>query len=175
MSTADIRAALAAATPGPLVAFRANPRTDDPDRREWIGVTREIATDYDPDVFSSRNCSKADAELYANAPTWLADLLAEVDRLSRWKAEALPVMTGLQELGKALGLTLGESITSPSAVDAAHALRARAEAAEQAVERVRELHPPTRDETAATEWCYTCLLPYPCTTIRALDGGEQHG
>ena len=67
------------------------------------------------------------------------DLLAEVDRLTRWKAEALPVMTGLQELGKALGLTLGESITGASAVDAAHALRARAEAAEQAVERVREL------------------------------------
>ena len=63
------------------------------------------------------------------------DLLAEVDRLTRWKAEALPVMTGLQELGKALGLTLGESITGPSAVDAAHALRVRAEAAEQAVQR----------------------------------------
>ena len=77
----DIRAALTAATPGPLVAFRANPRTDDPDRREWIGVTRGIATDYAPDVFSSRNCSPADAELYANAPTWLAYLLAEVDRL----------------------------------------------------------------------------------------------
>ena len=122
----------------------------------------------------------------------LGDLLAEVDRLTRWKAEALPVMTGLQELGKALGLTLGESITGPSAVDAAHALRARAEAAEHAVQRVRELHTPEvaydsehhdcepsecdrAGEGKPYERCAHCSgfaweQLWPCSTIRALDG-----
>ena len=94
------------------------------------------------------------------------DLLAEVDRLTRWKAEALPVMTGLQELGKALGLTLGESITGPSAVDAAHALRARAEAAEQAVERVREL--AEYWSVSGNSWRKAAARQF----LRALDGGE---
>ena len=168
----DIRAALAAATPGPLVAFRANPRTDDPDRREWIGVTRDIATDYDPDVFSSRNCPPVDAELYANAPTWLAELLAEVDRLTsavHMYADKLAEHECEAAAVAELGVALEE--TSNNAADYFD----RALAAEQAVELVRELHPPTMDETAAVEWCYTCLLPYPCTTISALDGGEQHG
>ena len=26
---------------------------------------------------------------------------------------------------------------------------------------------------SAVEWCYTCLLPYPCPTVRALDDGES--
>lgn len=56
---------------------------------------------------------------------------AERDDLARWKAEALPVMGGLQDLGKALGVPWGERITGPAAVAAAIALRARAEAAEE--------------------------------------------
>lgn len=36
-------------------------------------------------------------------------------------------LDGLQELGRALGLPLGEQITGPRAVEAARALRARAE------------------------------------------------
>ena len=92
----------------------------------------------------------------------LGDLLAEVDRLTRWKAEALPVMTGLQELGKALGLTLGESITGPSAVDAAHALRARAEA----VERVREL--AEYWSVSGNSWRKAAARQF----LHALDGGE---
>ena len=97
----------------------------------------------------------------------LGDLLAEVDRLTRWKAEALPVMTGLQELGKVLGLTLGESITGPSAVDAAHALRVRAEAAEQAVERVREL--AEYWSVSGNSWRKAAARQF----LRALDGGES--
>ena len=94
------------------------------------------------------------------------ELLAEVERLTRWKAEALPVMTGLQELGKALGLTLGESITGPSAADAAHALRARAEAAEQAVERVREL--AEYWSVSGNSWRKAAARQF----LHALDGGE---
>ena len=51
------------------------------------------------------------------------ELLAEIERLNRWQAEALPVMDGLQELGSALGLPLGERITGPAAVDAVEKLR----------------------------------------------------
>ena len=53
-------------------------------------------------------------------------LVAEVHSLRRWKAEALPVMDGLQELGGALGLPLGTRITGREAVDAALDLRNRA-------------------------------------------------
>lgn len=54
----------------------------------------------------------------------IPDLLAEVERLQRWKAEALPVMDGLQDLGKALGLPLGERITGPAAIEAVERLKA---------------------------------------------------
>ena len=74
-----------------------------------------------------------DAEMTTDIPA----LLAEVERLARWKAEALPVLAGLQELGKALGLPLGEQITGPRAAEEAAALLARAEKAEAEVERLR--------------------------------------
>lgn len=48
---------------------------------------------------------------------------AEVKQLRRWKAEALPVLTGLQELGKALNLPLGEQITGESALWAVRKLK----------------------------------------------------
>ena len=40
----------------------------------------------------------------------------DVERLERWKAEATEVMSGLRELGKALGLGLGVQITGPAAL-----------------------------------------------------------
>lgn len=54
----------------------------------------------------------------------------EAATLRRWKAEALPVIGGLQELGRALGLPLGTQITGPEAVEAAAALRTQVAAAE---------------------------------------------
>lgn len=61
---------------------------------------------------------------------WITDsvadvpqLLAEVECLASWKAEALPVMEGLQELGRALGIRLGERIIGPAALDAVQRLR----------------------------------------------------
>ena len=71
------------------------------------------------------------------ARTDVPALLAEVERLARWKAEALPVLVGLQELGRALGLPLGERITGQSAAEAAQALLARAEKAERAFRKLR--------------------------------------
>lgn len=54
-------------------------------------------------------------------------LREEIARLTRWKEEALPVLDGLQDLGKALGLPLGERITGPAALAAAKRLTARGE------------------------------------------------
>ena len=48
----------------------------------------------------------------------------ERDELRRWKTEALPVLDGLQELGKALGLPLGSRITGQEALAAVERLRA---------------------------------------------------
>lgn len=50
-------------------------------------------------------------------------LLAEIERLTRWQAEAMTVMDGLQDLGKALGLRPGERITGPAALAAVERLR----------------------------------------------------
>lgn len=61
----------------------------------------------------------------------------EIERLTRWKAEALPVLDGLQELGKALGLPLGERITGPAALAAVEALKLRATDAEA---NARQVH-----------------------------------
>lgn len=49
-------------------------------------------------------------------PDRVAELEAEVERLRRWKSEAMPVMDGLQNLGRALGVTLGQWITGPQAL-----------------------------------------------------------
>ena len=49
---------------------------------------------------------------------------AERDALRLWKDEALRVLDGLQELGRALVLPLGERITGPAAVAAVERLTA---------------------------------------------------
>lgn len=113
-----IRAALeAASTP-----WQSIPTSLDDERRvlqEWGGgLARGCSCDY-------TTMDAADAHLVSHAPEWLAELLAEVERLQRWKAEALTVMDGLQELGAALGLRIGERITGEAALKAVNALNAR--------------------------------------------------
>ena len=67
--------------------------------------------------------------------------LAEVERLRRWKAEAKPVMDGLQELGDALGISLGQRITGAEAVAAVEALVAEVEQLKDAyAEREQRWH-----------------------------------
>lgn len=45
------------------------------------------------------------------------------------------------------------------------------EEAQAAIQRVRELHAPLRVDLAGSERCgYCAMLPWPCDTIRALDG-----
>lgn len=48
--------------------------------------------------------------------TAVPELLDEIERLTRWRAEAMTVMDGLQDLGQALGLPLGERVTGPVAL-----------------------------------------------------------
>ena len=128
MNHDEIRAALAAATPGPWdakplgsegYAVTGAPDPDAPGVR--AKMRRRIARfgyqDWDTD--------RANAELIANAPTWLAELLAEVDRLT-----------------------------------------ARAEAAEQAVERVREL--AEYWSVSGNSWRKAAARQF----LHALDGGE---
>ena len=188
MNADEIRAALAAATPGPWAWLY-------PDQccRDGYCIKSKADLDTCDGVTHAMKALHADVVLIANAPTWLAELLAEVDRLTRWKTEMTEVMRGLQDLGKVLSLPLGERITGSAAVVAAAALRdriaalnvalqdervahsaaiARAEAAEQAVQRVREFAEQGREfadrtmDDAAAHWARSAADGI----IRALDG-----
>ena len=80
MSHDDIRAALEAATPGPWVVHE--------DDFDIVVVSAE--DDHWPNSFcpiargmvQGEDDGESDAHLIANAPTWLAELLAEVDALT---------------------------------------------------------------------------------------------
>jgi hypothetical protein len=69
---------------------------------------------------------EANQDLAEENEMWMTLALnrkTEIENLERWKAEMLPVMAGMQELGKALGLTLGTQITGPQALEAVTELR----------------------------------------------------
>ena len=93
-------------------------------------------------------------------------LREEIARLSRWKEEELPVLDGLQDLGRALGLTLGERTTGPAALAAVEELQA-------ALDRVRRLHQQDTGNLAAGDWCPGCGDREPCATKRAIRGGAR--
>ncbi len=109
-----------AATPGPWEHGR--------DYLLTLPVWRLGSTTANDDVCAlgrSWTNSKANADYIAAAdPATILALIAEVRRLQRWKTEALPVLDGLQELGKALSIPLGKRITGPDAVQAAERLNA---------------------------------------------------
>lgn len=69
----------------------------------------------------------------------------DVERLERWKAEATEVMSGLRELGKALGLRPGVQITGPAAL---------AEVARLTAERDALAAKVARAEALAEDWRY---------------------
>jgi hypothetical protein len=114
--------------------------------------------------------------------------VAERDQLRRWKAEAAPVLIGLQDLGKALGVPLGTRITGQTAAEQAAALVAerdllRAQVAAvrvkinvlaEAVEAQCFLDSMVCEEHGVEIYDGECSLVH---DIRALDtaGGEQHG
>lgn len=86
----------------------------------------------------------------------------EVEDLRRWKAEAMEVMSGLQEVGKALGVRLGERITARATIDRALDLRNERDAAVAEAERLRESIEAERQEAARQ------------AAERAWDEGECH-
>ena len=55
-------------------------------------------------------------------------IIEQVESLERWKFEAIEVMSGLRELGKALGLGLGVQITGPAALAEVERLTAERDA-----------------------------------------------
>ena len=126
MNHDEIRAALAAATPGPWAWLY-------PDQccRDGYCIKSKADLDTCDGVTHAMKALHADVVLIANAPTWLAELLAEVERLT-----------------------------------------ARAEAAEQAVQRVREFAEQGREfadrtmDDAAAHWARSAADGI----IRALDG-----
>ena len=65
--------------------------------------------------------------------------LDELQRLRRWKAEATPVILGLQDLGRALDVPLGRSITAEIALQRAEQLRTERDDALAALRRVQAL------------------------------------
>lgn len=139
-----IEARANAATPGP---WRAG-------TEEFIDYGAVFGRQIEEDGLSRVRCLVDDlsdipgtAEFIAHARTDVPALVAEVRRLRRWKAEALPILDGLQDLGRALDLPIGERITGPAALDAVERLREqRREALSLANVRVaqweRERHVP---------------------------------
>ena len=154
MSHDDIRAALEAATRQPWVLLYPGQCC------EGYCIESEDGRDA---VAHGLEGSVSDLDLITSAPTWLAELLAEVD-----------------------------------------ALTARAEAAEQTIQRVRAIHYAADNDLARTPVCSNCegragvhdcgcwadedrqpvcghcnegwkgaSVPWPCETIRALDGGAS--
>ena len=155
----EIRAALATATPGPWQVYESMQADT------FVYGPRGILRD---DIIAGPTYNRENAHLIAHAPEWLADLLGEVDLLRTLKHRHEQTITELA---------------------------ARAEAAEQAVQRVRELHTPEvaydsehhdcepsecdrAGEGEPYERCAHCSgfaweQLWPCSTIRALDGGAS--
>ena len=105
-------------------------------------------------------------------------LTAEVERLERWKFEATEVMSGLRELGKALGLGLGVQITGPAAL--AEVARLTAEREALIAVGKRQAARLARVEALAEEWdgddsCdnRTCVPHRSADALRAALAGSE--
>jgi hypothetical protein len=79
------------------------------------------------------------------------DLVDEVRRLRAWKAEALEVMTGLQELGRELGVPLGAQVTGEQALVAARRLRTERDVLLQTLTELEPVRLADRAELSSTD------------------------
>lgn len=137
----EIKARADAATEGPWVRDMHSP--DMSGRSGWyIRGPRKLGLR--SMVLNSRMLS-GDAEFIEAAREDVGWLVEQVERLEHWKFEALEVMSGLRELGKALGLGLGVQITGPAALAEVARLTAERDALAAQVARVEKL---------AEEWRY---------------------
>ena len=140
----EIKARADAATEGPWVRDMHSP--DMSGRSGWyIRGPRKLGLR--SMVLNSRMLS-GDAEFIEAAREDVGWLVEQVESLERWKFEALEVMSGLRELGKALGLGLGVQITGPAALAEVARLTAERDALAAQVARVEEVldHWRTVDE-----------------------------
>ena len=132
---AEIKARCDAATEGPWVRDMHSP--DMSGRSGWyIRGPRKLGLR--SMVLNSRMLH-GDAEFIEHAREDVGWLVDQVERLERWKVEALEVMSGLRELGKALGLGLGVQITGPAALAEVERLTAERDALAAQVARVESL------------------------------------
>ena len=136
MSRLDkIKARADAATEGPWVRDMHSP--DMSGRSGWyIRGPRKLGLR--SMVLNSRMLS-GDAEFVEAAREDVPWLVDQVESLERWKFEACEVMSGLRELGKALGLGLGVQITGPAALVEVERLTAERDALAAKVARVEAL------------------------------------
>lgn len=145
MSRLDkIKARADAATEGPWVRDMHSP--DMSGRSGWyIRGPRKLGLR--SMVLNSRMLS-GDAEFIEASREDVPWLVDQVESLERWKVEALEVMSGLRELGRALGLGLGVQITGPAALAEVERLTAERDALAAQVARVEEVleHWRTVDE-----------------------------
>jgi hypothetical protein len=88
--------------------------------------------------WTSTSIEQATARMASSAADvpWL---VGQVESLERWKFEACEVMSGLRELGKALGLGLGVQITGPAALVEVERLTAERDALAAQVARAESL------------------------------------
>ena len=120
----EIKARCDAATEGPWVRDMHSP--DMSGRSGWyIRGPRKLGLR--SMVLNSRMLS-GDAEFVEAAREDVPWLVEQVEWLERWKVEATEVMSGLRELGRALGLGLGVQITGPAALAEVERLTAERDA-----------------------------------------------
>ena len=165
----EIKARCDAATEGPWVRDMHSP--DMSGRSGWyIRGPRKLGLR--SMVLNSRMLS-GDAEFVEAAREDVPWLVDQVERLERWKFEACEVMSGLRELGKALGLGLGVQITGPAALaevtrltaerDALAAQVARVESLAEWFDSVPEEHLSQDDCQCEMKDCYECGPWHACT------------
>ena len=136
----EIKARADAATEGPWVRDMHSP--DMSGRSGWyIRGPRKLGLR--SMVLNSRMLS-GDAEFVEAAREDVPWLVDQVESLERWKFEACEVMSGLRELGKALGLRPGVQITGPAALAEVARLTAERDALAAKVARVEALLWPSR-------------------------------
>ena len=170
----EIKARADAATEGPWVRDMHSP--DMSGRSGWyIRGPRKLGLR--SMVLNSRMLS-GDAEFIEASREDVPWLVDQVESLERWKVEALEVMSGLRELGKALGLGLGVQITGPAALAEVERLTAERDAL-IAVGK-RQAARLARVEALAEEWdgddsCdnRTCVPHRSASALRAALAGSE--
>lgn len=162
-----LRAVGRAATEGPWLAQRATTAAGD--------QIVTVFTAEDESIYEDQFANLSDAEFIATARNEWDGLLDEVERLRRWKAEAISLFDGLQDLGRALGLPLGTLITGPDAVEAAVGLSGEVARLRAKVARVEALASEWEGDSLGTDRLCAADLRAALADESAQDGLSRAG